>query len=79
MPTLCQSREEVQKAAPCLHSVKNRCDTQWRAEGVSSGVKKPVLEPQNRLDGNVREDTSLINETKCPATVAGVSQMGNVS
>jgi hypothetical protein len=33
----------------CQSSVENRCGTQSRAEGISAGVEKPIVESQKGL------------------------------
>jgi len=72
-------REDMPAAAPWLHSAKNRCGMQLRADGVSVGVKKPVWEPQNGFDSTAREDTMLTDQTEYVAKVAGAGHLGNVS
>lgn len=44
--------------------------------GILPGVRKPVLEPQNRLDSTVRKDTMQFKETERPAMVAGRMSYG---
>ena len=42
-----------------------------------AGVRNPVLEPLNRLDGTARDDTTmLVNETEWPAMAAGRMSYG---
>ncbi|MEI6082727.1 MAG: hypothetical protein WCS70_00335 [Verrucomicrobiota bacterium] len=57
------AKEERLVAMLCQRSVENRCGTPFRAEGIAPGVGK-------RLDGTVRKDKMLVNETARSAMVA---------
>ena len=78
MPAMCQSRKEVQKAAPCLRLAKNRCGTQWRAESTAPGVRKLVPEPRKGLRAPAERIKCWSMKPNGLRKSQTVSHMGNV-